>query len=64
MNYKNLTELKKVLSGDIYRHVGLYTADGQKIKPFNTKIASYPDNVKDIIKLFRIRYSGTWFVYY
>lgn len=49
MNYKNLTELKKVLSGDIYRHVGLYTADGQKIKPFNTKIASYPDNVKDIL---------------
>lgn len=49
MNYKNLTELKKVLSGDIYRHVGLYTADGQKIKPFNTKIASYQDNVKDIL---------------
>jgi hypothetical protein len=49
MNYKTLTELKKVLSGDIYRHAGLYTADGQKIKPFNSKIASYQDNVKDII---------------
>lgn len=49
MNYKTLTELKKVLSSDIYRHVGLYTADGQKIKPFNSKIASYLDNVKDII---------------
>jgi hypothetical protein len=49
MNYKTLTELKKVLSGDIYRHAGLYTADGQKIKPFNSKIANYQDNVKDII---------------
>lgn len=49
MNYKTLTELKKILSGDIYRHAGLYTADGQKIKPFNTKIASYQDNVKDIL---------------
>jgi hypothetical protein len=49
MNYKTISELKKVLSGDIYRHVGLYTADGQKIKPFNTKIAAYPDQVKDIL---------------
>ena len=49
MNYKTIPELKKVLSGDIYRHVGLYTADGQKIKPFNTKIAAYPDQVKDIL---------------
>jgi len=49
MNYKTLTELKKVLSGDIYRHAGLYTADGQKIKPFNSKIANYQDSVKDII---------------
>lgn len=49
MNYKTLTELKKVLSGDIYRHAGLYTADGQKIKPFNSKIASYQDSIKDIL---------------
>jgi chromosome segregation ATPase len=49
MNYKTLTELKKVLSGDIYRHVGLYTADGQKIKPFNSKIANYQNNVNEII---------------
>jgi len=49
MNYKSLTELKKVLSSDIYRHAGLYTADGQKIKPFNSKIANYQDSVKDII---------------
>jgi hypothetical protein len=49
MNYKTIPELKKVLSGGIYRHVGLYTADGQKIKPFNTKIAAYQDQVKDIL---------------
>ena len=49
MNFKTLPEIKKILSGDIYRHVGLYTADGQKIKPFNTKIASYQDQVKDIL---------------
>lgn len=49
MNYKTIPELKKILSGDIFRHVGLYTADGQKIKPFNTKIAAYQDQVKDIL---------------
>jgi hypothetical protein len=49
MNFKTLTELKNILNGNIYKHVGLYTADGQKIKPFNSKIASYPDNVKDIL---------------
>ena len=49
MKYLTLTELKKVLASDIYRHAGMYTADGQKIKPFNTKIANYGDNVKDII---------------
>jgi len=49
MNFKTLPELKKVLSGDIFKHVGLYTADGQKIKPFNSKFAAYQDNVKDIL---------------
>jgi len=49
MNFKTLTELKNILNGNIYKHVGLYTVDGQKIKPFNSKIASYPDNVKDIL---------------
>jgi hypothetical protein len=49
MKYLTLTELKKVLASDIYRHAGMYTADGQKIKPFNTKIANYGENVKDII---------------
>lgn len=49
MNFKTLIELKKILSGDIYKHVGLYTADGQKIKPFNSKFAAYQDNVKDIL---------------
>jgi len=49
MNQKTIPELKKVLSGGIYRHLGLYTADGQKIKPFNTKIAAYEDQVKDIL---------------
>lgn len=49
MNFKTLIELKKILSGDIHKHVGLYTADGQKIKPFNSKFAAYQDNVKDIL---------------
>jgi len=49
MNFKTLIELKKILSGDIYKHVGLYTADGQKIKPFNSKFAAYQENVKDIL---------------
>jgi len=49
MNFKTLIELKKILSGDIYKHVGLYTADGQKIKPFNSKFAAYQDNIKDIL---------------
>jgi hypothetical protein len=49
MNFKTLTELKNILNGNIYKHVGLYTADGQKIKPLNSKIASYPDHVKDIL---------------
>jgi len=49
MNFKTLPELKKILSGDIHKHVGLYTADGQKIKPFNSKFAAYQDNVKDIL---------------
>jgi len=49
MNQKTIPELKKVLSGGIYRHLGLYTADGQKIKPLNTRIAAYEDQVKDIL---------------
>lgn len=49
MNYKTIPELKRVLSGGIYRHLGLYTADGQKIKPLNTKIAAYQDQVTDIL---------------
>jgi hypothetical protein len=49
MNYKTIPELKRVLSGGIYRHLGLYTADGQKIKPFNTKIAAFEDQTKEIL---------------
>jgi hypothetical protein len=49
MNYKTIPELKRVLSGGIYRHLGLYTADGQKIKPFNTKIAAFEDQAKEIL---------------
>jgi hypothetical protein len=49
MNFKTLPELKKILGGNLYKHVGLYTVDGQKIKPLNTKIASYQDNVKEIL---------------
>jgi len=49
MNFKTLPELKKILGGNLFKHVGLYTVDGQKIKPFNTKIASYQDNVKEIL---------------
>lgn len=46
-----INELKKKLNAGIYNHCGLYTLDGKKIIPLNTKAEKYSDNVKNILNM-------------